>query len=430
MLHNNTNTNEGLVNILNIIENNRNNANDQINNQINNQMNNKTNNHTCIYVSIGSATNKSMVSINNGMISLNPKFEQQFPPFLKKLKEELPFEPLHIILIDKLLELPPFVTWDSEHNQIGQLGIGQLGKDWKEINILKSYGIKTYYNELSNIHVYAVIDYVRYFPELHSNYMGDPTHANINDFIEKLNILSITNNWFTVVNDFSGKNMKDVSVYYDSILGDEIDHIVYGLGARKDGGCYLDVSKPECNFVYIISENEGIKIYNPYKNTNERDIQLVKMINEKSGENQKYARDDEIIKSQLWEYIKFKRKFIMIDLMTLIRQIGMLESNKIEKINGMILKNNYIQNTYHFNFEELIFKNEFKKVLDELISILKIELKSHISVIYQDKTNQIVEKTISEMLECENPYKWYNYVKKLIDNFDEVTGKKINLIED
>ena len=34
------------------------------------------------------------------------------------------------------------------------------------------------------------------------------------------------------------------------------------------------------------------------------------------------------------------------------------------------------------------------------------------------------------MVECENPYRWYNYIKPLIEQYDTIMGKTISLIDD
>lgn len=379
----------------------------------------KKNKLVSIYVSIGSAASNIKMD-NSGRTSIDPKFEQQFPPFLKSLKEELPFEPLHIILIDPLLESPPFITWGSK----GQ----ELCHDWTETFVFKRFGIKSYFNSINNIYVYAINDTVKYSPIL----LGTLSHTNIDKFINELNILSMINKWFCVLNDFSGRQMSDVAIYHDKLLEEHIDHIVYGLGARKDGGCYLDITKPECNFVYIISPNNGIRVYNPFKNENNADIELVRSLKQQAlsqDASEKVKKQYEIIKAQIWQYIKQKRKFIMMDLMTLIRQFGMLAHNKISDIAGIKLDNQYIENNYCPELQNMLKNKQYDDALNVLLNILRIELRQHLSVIYSDDTELVIEHTITEMLACENPYKWYNFIKKIIDHFDDQTGIKINLME-
>lgn len=381
----------------------------------------KKNKFTSVYVSIGCAVNMSEKDKCKESLSIDPKLEQQFPPFLKSLKEELPFEPLHIFLIDPMLELPPFMVLNSKKTNIGL--------DWLETYAFKKFGIKSYYNELSNIYVYAINDSVNFSP-VSPHELEHIT--NIDKFINELNILSIMHKWFVVVHNFTGKNMKNVAIHHDKLLDNHIDHIIYGIGTRKDCGCFLDVTKPECNFVYTISSTDGIKVYNPFKKSNTTDMELVRSLNTKVNLpncSEKTKKQHEIIKAQLWQYIKFKRKFIMIDLMTLIRQIGMLAYNKVVDISTFKLDNLYIENNYRPGIAKLLKNKQYYEALDFLINILKTELKSHISVIYKENTSLIIDHTISEMMSCENPYKWYNFLKKVIDDFDERTGTQINLIE-
>ena len=116
--------------------------------------------------------------------------------------------------------------------------------------------------------------------------------------------------------------------------------------------------------------------------------------------------------------------------MTLIRQTGMLAHNKIACISGLKFDNAYIENNHYTGLTKLLQNQQYYEAINVLIDILKIELNNHISIVYKENTNLLVDHTISEMMSCENPYKWYNFLKKVIDDFDERTGTKINLMDD
>jgi hypothetical protein len=148
--------------------------------------------------------------------------------------------------------------------------------------------------------LYAIKQSVYYSP---INGHIENTNINIDIFINELHTLAINNKWFVVVDDFTGKNISDVAFYYDNILKEHIDHIVYGIGVRNDGGCYKNLSDYKHRFIYLIT-NDGIKVYNcfnkyiKYSDT-DTDTDINKLI----------------YKAYCYEYMKFKRKLIMIDIM-------------------------------------------------------------------------------------------------------------------
>src|SRR3990167_2343182 len=96
-----------------------------------------------VYVAIGSAANCTIQDPITGNWGLDPKLEQQFPPFLKKLKEHFIASPVHIILIDPILENPPFVVCNNKK---------QIGQNWEKIQYDESF----YYfrDEITNVNVY------------------------------------------------------------------------------------------------------------------------------------------------------------------------------------------------------------------------------------------------------------------------------------
>ena len=71
---------------------------------------------------------------------------------------------------------------------------------------------------------------------------------------------------FFVFNDFCGRSNKYVAELYDEQIYAHLDHIIYGLGARKDVGCYIDVTGNDCVFPFKLTERNRmmIKVFNIY----------------------------------------------------------------------------------------------------------------------------------------------------------------------
>mgnify|MGYP001594973207 FL=1 len=190
--------------------------------------------YVTIYVGIGSSAKYSVQQDSlTGMYKIDPKQEQEYPMFLSTLKSKYPTHPVYIILIDPALEDPPFVVCDS-HNK---LDTSYWSYDEK-INIFNSEG--------TNIHVIPVRISVTY--DFYSRH--EPEALNITIFFDKLNELSIKNNWLSILHDFSGKNIALMAERYDELLKYHKNHIIYGLGVRRDESCCINLILPMCNFVF------------------------------------------------------------------------------------------------------------------------------------------------------------------------------------
>lgn len=384
------------------------------------------NRNASIYVGIGSAANKSMMQNINGNMLLDPKYQQQFPPFLKKLKEIIPTIPLHIFLIDKYLESPPFIILNNI-------------TCWQKYSLNYSM-CDVYHNLTQNIFVYCIRIFVKYMPEIinEQNQKNQENNLNLEDlnrFIQLLNLLSIKNNWFTVLADFTGKNMKDVAFYYDQILGNHIDHIIYGLGARKNAGCQLDVTRPECNFAYQLASNGTVKVFNPFLENISDPTNIINISN---------ISDMEIIECQKMQYRRCKRRFIMIDLMRIVRQIRMLQNNiiQIQDMKGFDCKNIYLENVYGNELQEYILVSNYSSAFDFVYNVLQIELEKHLIVERTTTTNttnskqidlicyEEIKKGLEKMTNCNDCYKWSGVVKNIIDNCDNLNGEQICFIVD
>lgn len=411
------------------------NKNNQINQLHNNILNgltmilsnisDKNEKNTCIYVSVGSAAYSANKNEITGIWSIDDQNNQQFPQFLKSLKQILPFSPVHIILIDPMLENPPLIVWDKSTDNT------KCSNNWKKTNIYQKFDIEHYENNVNNINVYVLRKYVIYEP--YDNRFSEIEAINISLFLIQLDVESIENNWFTVFNDFSGVIMSNIALVHDKTLKDinynHLNHVIYGLGTRKDGGCNFDLTLPECDFVYDITSN-GIKVFNPFYNTcHDNDIlKSLMYLAEMPDATEKHKRDCLIVMSQIEELIKYKRKIILYEIMTLVRQFGKLlkDPSQIDK-KSIRVNNLYILFTYKINLEELYKNEKYFDIFYHCVEILKKELKEHICVIYKQETNDIVEKIVLDMILMLDPYSWYNQISQLLKEFDKRTGKEIKI---
>jgi hypothetical protein len=365
----------------------------------------KKNKFTSIFVSIASLENE----ILHDSI-------KQYPAFLEMLKEEIPFEPLYIILIDPSIDSLPFIVknlWNSN-----------ISDDWIEIESNKL--CRNYFNKISNIYVYVINSEISFKPQIKI----DENTVNIDKFFDTLNRLSIMYGWFSVIHDFTGRSSNNLALHYDNFLQNDIDHIIYGLGTRTEN-IHFDFTKPEYNFIYNITEN-GIKVFNPYKSPQEFENTIISKLNTQIKDpkcTKKTKIQYNILMSQIHEYITSKRKFIIIDLMTMIKHIGILLQNNINNTNDDVVNklgdNLYIKNNYCSTLSIMIKNTEYNDVFNILINILKIELTEHIQIIYKENTQKVINNTINKIIECKNPHNWIFHLKKLLNDFDKLSG--INL---
>lgn len=350
-------------------------------------------NGTIVYVAIGSACNPLKKS---STWYVSPELEQQYPPFLKSLKKIVPSNQLYIFLIDPCLENTPFVVC-NEHNIMDSKYVVEYGSQ-----------ITTYYNETTNTYVYALKQLITYpcdtYPTMNS--------TNISSFLDKLNILSIDNNWFTVFQDYSGRDINKIATYYDKQLEGHLNHVVYGIGSRIDVGCSIDLTEPYCDFVYNITNNR-VTAFNPHhhKKLDEINEFITKLECEhaetKSPETEKNII---IVKSQFKNFIDVKKKFISSDILTIMRQVKLLLLNK-NVYNISEWNTSYISSKYNIDINKMVVGKHYEQILKCMFKILSIELTNLLSLSCGHETNEIVENIVNSIKDVDDPYKWNDSIK-------------------
>jgi len=207
----------------------------------------------CIYIGVGSAAH--MVKEVNGTMQLEDLYYHQYPKFLEEMNNQIKNMTTFHILIDGMLESPPFITVDKSK-----------GLDF--ITVDKNMFIT---NNTGNKHiVYSIKQYVNTVV-----YGMRPDTVDITDDLHRLNNIAIKYNILLVYNDFSGRSVKPLADYFDQMIVDNLDHIIYGLGNRGNNGCYIDILSPVNRFAFRLESNK-IKVFNIYSAIyNESDIHSI-----------------------------------------------------------------------------------------------------------------------------------------------------------
>ena len=348
--------------------------------------------NTTIYVSIGCATLRGKRDPITNIYKLDESLTQQYPPFLQQLKNENISVPIHIFLFDPLLEKIPYCVAD--------ITFTKLNDGWNQVNEHQ------YYNRDMNINVYVFRKTVFYEPFCNTNTQGYSTDKmiNLSPFFNRLNELSMVNNWFTVACDFSGYDMKYVAFYYNSIISEHNDHIIYGLGICNEDTCSLKLT--ECIFVYKFTTTSGIKVYNPFKKINPLFDYL------HSSDNPSDIAKCKIMNHQKNQYFTYKKKFLLMKFMNCIRMTKLLSKGEEIKINEYTFTDYYLIYMYNVDMHQFVQNKQYDTLFSILIDILINELTDYFQS--HENPEQKSMKIVIDVLKEDNVYKWNDMLRIIL----------------
>lgn len=337
-------------------------------------------NTVIIYIAVGSAMNDTNYYDSSGCLNIPESNDQQFPLFLKNMKAINPQFPTHVILIDELLEKPPSVVCNKNKQKQDEYEMSLIGNT------------EHYYNQNINTHVYAIREYVTYEP-----YTSEKNY-NITKTLEHLNKLAMQHNWFVVFQDYCGKYVGLLAQHFDELLKGHLDHIVYGIAAREDFSCYIDLTLPVCQFDFKVDSGK-ITVFNPY---NYNYTQLKEMHNDFI--NGKTVSD--IVKEQINTKLKMITEKIKNTIIPLVRLSGLTTRKSIFHIDALQHYCNIIEKKYNIQLFDFVMEEKYDDFFNVVLCIFKSE-------VYEYNEPAIVELIISNMLEIDDEYKWSECMQKL-----------------
>lgn len=341
----------------------------------------------CIYIAVGCAAH--MVKDDK----LEDLYYHQYPKCLEILKNETNINIIHI-LIDPTLELPPFMTIDRSKGLdfIQSSPISYTSTDGRHI----IYSVK----EAINIECY--------------NKREDT--VDITQFLIELNKLAIDENLLLVYNDFTGRPNKLVAEYFDKNLVNNLDHIIYGLGARGDHGCYIDLLHPMCLFAYIIDRN----IPNiPNGNIPKRDIvrvfNIYDIMNKKANINMvvnMYPLEHihiitSMIESVLIQTIEYFNNTILCNL-RILHQL-LIQKTKLNEYSSYLIEN--IRESNGAEFKTLFESGEYKTCFEKIKQMYTNKLDI---IIYLKQLNTSPSDLMRYIIDDKNEYQWYHRLKSIV----------------
>jgi hypothetical protein len=336
---------------------------------------------------------------NTGTYYMESKYNQQFPQFLSNLKSKNMWSNLYIFLMDPVLEHPPWIVTSS---------IDGYEEDKHDDNQYHEYN--------TNIHVYEFPYAVTYPSDRYSN----TNSVNITNFLDTLNKYAIQYKWLVIAHDFSGRNINKLTKFYNNILENDLNHIVYGLAAGEDYGCYIELDDPKCDFVFE-KNHDGITVFNPY--SYEKCMTQLKAIpilyknyykeNPVFISEQEAIKNINIIQSQIDIFFQSRNQHIM-SIMTCYRQIAGLKNGM--NIDLRLWNYTYIRDKYCIDINKLIDNKNYNVLLEHMLTILKEELIIFFNPLYNDNTHNLVNSIIKYIITENNIYKWEQYVKNAIQS--------------
>ena len=340
-----------------------------------------------IYIGVGSAEHTK----------ITPENYQQFPPFLQDMKNSIPNLTIFLVLIDPMLEMPPYVTVD--YNLKDVVGDGIHYKNENEI--LHTF---VYRNSICTD---ADVDS---FNEI----------QNITKDLHNLNNFAIGNNISLLYHDFTGRNVALLADYFDNDNINHLDQIVYAMSARENHGCLFDLTKKNTYFPFRVEwhnqHNEIkrrpiVKLFNYYKfivNDNINTTTTTTINNELNLFPAEMHYLAEIQKKQIITIIlhKFKNEYLPV-----LRHINKtVQSFGEEKLNLMYMMHE-LPKIYQQMFMELYNEKEYHLLHELMFNYCVSKLNVFVLLTKMDMT---AEEIMTFITIDKDPYKWHNNINTIL----------------
>ena len=364
------------------------------------KINQNSNNPAFIYTGIGT---QAGLKRNDGV--LEPQNYHQYPPIVQDLKKTFPNLNLFIVLIDPQQEYPPYMIKDKS------LNFKNNNQNVNSPNIfIDNEKLISVYTFRNNITLTPYIDPLE-------KYDDDINILDITNEMRSLNNFATKNkNTTTLYHDFTGRYINLVAELFDEeIQSEDLDHIIYGLSAREDHGCYFDLTALNSYMPFrLIHETENginrisfFNIFQYIKNKNCHNI-------EKDMKHYYPPYMHEMIKNQskiVLESIKTEFKNHIFSKMRVLLKLirGEEKHEDIAKINFCA----NVSQTKKIYIDKMFNERRYDELFDYLLDHYskKIDVMAKISLMEwegKDLIHFIINKNEK------NLYNWYTNLEQLI----------------
>ena len=373
-----------------------------------------------IYIGVG-----TFAGLKNNEGILEQKNYHQYPPFLQNLMNTIPDLNLFIVLIDPIQEQPPYMMGRAiplamvrESDGITPRGIDNnvacaappptasgvaCAAPPHLLRMPTASGIAC------RISVYTLLQ--RVYTDPYENY-GDS--INITEDLRAINKYVMEQNITFLYHDFTGRRNSRLAEFFDKEIGEHLHHVIYGMNARQDNGCYFDLTEMgsyfPCNSARGVSRNY-LKLFNIfYYIVNNKIDHINKDIHEFNNFNHSQPFDvNNMINNQIEQVIATIKYDLINHMLTILRVIFRLIIGDEQR--------EYINIDHWFNFIAKPYKEEFFKLYtdanyNDLYDKLINYFSKDIDVLSKLKKLDLSGKEIlSFIVYGDKPYEWYKNIK-------------------
>lgn len=346
-----------------------------------------------IYVGVGTAAGL----VNSDGI-LEPTNYHQFPPFLQYVRKRITNLNLFLVLIDPRQENPPY-----------------MARDFPLIEIqIDEYQMENAENGSLHVFVFRKNVYTDTDVQENENWNVNNNNddaVNITETLRDLNNFAIANQASLLYHDFTGRRTANLAEYFEYECENQyMDQIIYAMSARKDHGCYFDLTHSSSYYPIRLAVDLNtrpiIKMFNLYKFIANNKLYRI------AAEQIEYGEEmQELIKVQK-EHVAddISMRFKNIDI-SMLRQICKIILNPTDDIDPNLYLYNNITKSIRNIYLELFHKKEYQLLFDILYDYCEhqLEIYSHLKGL--DISGQDMLKFITAN---EDPYKWYDSIKMFL----------------
>lgn len=348
-----------------------------------------------IFIYIGVGTYAGLKN-NNGI--LEPQNYHQYPPFLQDLKNKIVNLNLFIILIDPLQEQPPYMV---ETHNLESRSQAQAQAQANQSKLLPL----VYTSNDRKLVLFSLLQSVYTDPyECHENY------TNITTDLRELNKYAMEENITLLYHDFTGRRNSLLAEYFDPEIKIHLNHIIYGMSARQDHGCYFDLTLPSSYFPWVKQNGQRpcIKLFNIFHYIVNDSLNSI-------GQDAQYYTSpvsvdvNTMINTQIEQVLSTIKSDLINHMLSLLRIIFRLivGDEQHTEIN-MEHSFNFISKPYREVCIKLYNDNKYIELYDKLIDYFSRD----IGIAGKLKNHDLSGKEILQFIVYgDKPYEWYSNVK-------------------
>jgi hypothetical protein len=343
-----------------------------------------------IYIGVGTFAGL-MTTAKDVTRFLEPMNYHQYPPFLKELKHTIPNLHLQIVLIDPMQENPPYMVSDMNYTK---------DEFYEETeNNFQSYdGMINLYVLRQSVTIGKIFQH------------SIDTCVDISNELHDLNRFCIQSDISLLYHDYTGRNMKMIAEYFDETLGENIDKIVYGFGARADFGCYFDLTQLFARYPFHIERGNVryfLRFMNLYKFIKSGQFNKIQEINQEKNKGGMSHQERMIIREHLDEFFRTIKTNVLNNTMYSLRMVYLVDKGLIQDLHSNFFSR--FEPRIMQEFTTLYETKQYSRLFEALLKYYSDEMDIYAKLQHFDVSGYEMLKIITSN---PDPYKWCDELKQ------------------